>query len=80
MCGVPPRELLGDCPENRVDGKFGHTPMMPKRTRSLLAGSAIDLMLQMQSFRVVRFAPGDVRRPEERDDWNIKRSREVARA
>src|SRR5436190_8590437 len=53
---------------------------MLERTDALLAGTTVDLGLQMQAAVVVRFAPGGVSRAEQRDDWNVKRCREMSRA
>ena len=46
---------------------------MFERTNPLLTGAAIDVELQMQRFRRECFAPGDVRRSEQRDDRDTKR-------
>ena len=51
--------------------------MVTKGTLALLARSALDGDLQVRRQRMMRFAPRDVRRPEQRDRGDIERRGEV---
>jgi len=59
-----PQELQHDRVEGPIDRQIVHAAVMFQRTLPELARATVDFHLQMDGVRIVRVAPGLVRRAE----------------
>ena len=75
-----PLERAHGDPENGFRRQIAHAAMMAFRADRSLARSARYPMKYMPRLRMIGAGPGDVRRPEQRDDRRLKGRREVPRA
>ena len=73
------REHSVDAGKNTVDLEVSQAAMMAAGAGALLAGAAVDADLQVLGQIVMGFAPGDMRRAEQRDDRHVERLSEMAR-